>query len=86
MVTNFSNNAACRGEALPRAKFMGYLSRHYPDSMANLCYNNDFYNDAFPERDVLRSDYQGYIKRSEAPLRAEFKEFRQTVQQEICQM
>ncbi|XP_059459967.1 uncharacterized protein LOC132189308 [Corylus avellana] len=69
---------------------MGYPSRHYPDSMANLYYNNNFYNDTVRERDVVsRSDYQRYIKRSEAPWRTEFQELKQTaqmMQQEVRQL
>ena len=73
-VTNFSNNATCRGGALPIAKFMWYPSRHYPDSMANLYYNN-FYNNTIRERDVVsRSNYQQNIKWSKPHLRA-FKSF-----------
>jgi hypothetical protein len=69
---------------------MGYPSQHYPDSMANLYYNNNFYNDVIHERDVVsRSDYQRYIKRSKAPLRTEFQELQQTtqiMQQEMRQL
>jgi hypothetical protein len=66
---------------------MGYPSRHYPDSMANLYYNNNFYNNTIRERDVVsRFNYQWYIKQLEPPSRAEFQKFRQTVQQEICEM
>jgi hypothetical protein len=44
-----------------------YQSQRYPDSMANLYYNNNFYNDIFFEREVVsRADYQRYIKRSKA--------------------
>jgi hypothetical protein len=56
--------------------------------MANLYYNN-FYKDVIRERDVLRSNYQGYIKRSEAHLRTKFQELRQTtqmMQQEMHQL
>jgi hypothetical protein len=40
---------------------MGHPSQHYPDSMANLYYNNNFYNDVDRDR--------------EAPWRAELQEF-----------
>jgi hypothetical protein len=52
-VMNFSNNAACRGGALLRAKFIGYLGRRYPDSMANLYYSNNSYNDVVHDREAL---------------------------------
>jgi hypothetical protein len=50
---------------------MGYPSRHYPDSMANLYYNNNFYNDVVRDR--------------EAPWRADFQKFQQTMRQEMQQ-
>jgi len=36
-----------------RAKLLGYLSRRYLDSMANLYYNNNFYNDVVRDRKVV---------------------------------
>jgi hypothetical protein len=71
-VTNFPNNAACRGGALLRAESLGYPSQHYPDSMANLYYSNIFYNDVDRDR--------------EDPWRAELQEFRQMLRQEMCQI
>jgi len=50
MVTTFSINTACRVGALLRAEFMGHPTWHYPDSMANLYYGNNFYNDISSER------------------------------------
>jgi hypothetical protein len=41
------------GGALARAKFMGYPSRHYQNSMANSYYSNKFYNNVVPARDVV---------------------------------
>jgi hypothetical protein len=76
-MSNFSNNPACRGGVLSRAKIMGCLTWHYPNSKANLYYNNKFDNNTVRERDVSRFDYQRYNKRLKAPLRAEFQEFRQ---------
>jgi hypothetical protein len=64
MVTNFSNNAACRGGVLLRAEFMMYPSQHYPDSMANL-YNN-LCNGVFEREVVSAANYQRYIKQSKA--------------------
>jgi hypothetical protein len=72
-MTNFSNNTTCRGGALLRVEIMRHPSQHYPDSMANLYYNNNFYNNVVRERDVvLRFDYQRYIK--------QFHELQQTMQ------
>jgi len=51
---------------------MGYPSRRYPDSMANLYYSNNSYNDVVCDMEAL--------------WRADFQEFRQTMRQEICQM
>jgi hypothetical protein len=51
---------------------MGYPSRRYPDSMANLYYSNNFYNDVVRDREVVS--------------RAEFQEFRQVIRQEMRQM
>jgi hypothetical protein len=80
-MTNFSNNTTCRGGALLRVEIMSYPSQHYPDSMANLYYNNNFYNNFVRERDVvLRFDYQRYIKQLKAPLRTEFHELQQAMQ------
>jgi hypothetical protein len=50
---------AIRGGALLRAEFMGYQSRCYPDSMANLYYSNNFYNNVFFKRGCFRSQLSG---------------------------
>jgi hypothetical protein len=50
---------------------MGYPSRHYPDSMANLYYSNNFYNDVVRDREAL--------------WRADFQKFQQTMRQEMQQ-
>jgi hypothetical protein len=54
-----------------RAKLMGYPSRHYLDSMANLYYNNNFYNDVVRDREAL--------------WRVDFQKFQQTMRQEMQQ-
>jgi hypothetical protein len=51
---------------------MGNLSRHYPDSMANLYHSNNFYNDVGRDKKVVSRD--------------KFQEFRQTMQQEMREM
>jgi hypothetical protein len=50
---------------------MGYPSRHYPDSMANLYYSNNFYKDVVRDREAL--------------WRADFQKFQQTMRQEMQQ-
>jgi hypothetical protein len=50
---------------------MGYPSRHYPDSMANLYYNNNFYNDIVRDREAL--------------WRVDSQKFQQTMRQEMQQ-
>jgi len=51
---------------------MWYPSRCYPDSIANLYYNNNYYNDVVCDKEALG--------------RSNFQEFQQTMRQEMRQM
>jgi hypothetical protein len=64
---------------------MGYPSRHYLDSMANLYHSNKFYNDAFSNNE---NPFNDTARDREAFWRAEFQEFQpimQTMLQEMRQ-
>jgi len=64
---------------------MGYSSRRYPGSMANLYHSNNFYNDAFSNNE---NPFNDTARDREAFWRAEFQEFQlimQTMLQEMRQ-